>query len=95
MDLYESPTFPAEYRQIEVRINTEILAQNIVSARNCTNLSMQALAETVGVTRQAVSRWERGTVPTLENLAKISGALRVRPETLLAGVFQVFDVSQT
>ena len=56
----------------------------IASLRASHNLSQEALAEKVFVTRQAVSRWETGeTIPNTETLKLLSGLFDVSINTLL------------
>ena len=56
----------------------------ILSLRNKNNLSQEELAETVFVTRQAVSRWETGeTIPNTETLKQLSKLFDVSINTLL------------
>lgn len=48
------------------------LGEQIRSAREAKNLSQEALAEYLGVSRQAVSKWENGTaVPQGANKAAL------------------------
>ena len=61
-------------------------ALRLKQARENAGLTQEQLAETVGVTRQAVSRWEQGhTQPDLEMLVALSGALEVDTEFLIFG----------
>lgn len=49
-------------------------------------LTQEQLAETIGLTRQAISRWEQGhTQPDMEMLLTLSQALHVDVETLVSG----------
>ena len=57
------------------------LGQNIQAARKAKGLSQETLAEKVGVSRQALGKWEKDTaLPGLDNLqalaAELGGALR-------------------
>lgn len=53
-------------------------AQRIREARERLGISQETLAEQVGVSRQAVSKWEMGnTEPSLENLRALSEVLNV------------------
>ena len=56
-------------------INTNNLGKRIASARKCAGLTQNDLALKVGVTAQAVSKWERGEcypdITLLPRLAKI------------------------
>ena len=56
----------------------------ILKLRNEKGLSQEALAEKVYVTRQAVSRWEKGeTVPNVDTLKLLSNVFDVAINTLL------------
>lgn len=49
------------------------LGERIVSLRKEMNLSQEALAEQIGVSRQAISKWERGEAsPDIQNLAALA-----------------------
>lgn len=57
---------------------------NLKRIRKSENLSQDMLAEKLGVTRQAVSNWERGSsYPDLDMLVQISEALHIDPNDLL------------
>ncbi|WP_455502070.1 helix-turn-helix domain-containing protein [Gemmiger sp.] len=52
------------------------LGQNIQAARRAKGLSQEALAERVGVSRQALGKWEKDTaLPGLDNLQALAAAL--------------------
>lgn len=60
------------------------LGQNIQAARKNKGLSQEALAEQVGVSRQALGKWEKDTaLPSLDNLQTLAAALDVGVEELL------------
>lgn len=62
------------------------LGQNIQAARKSRGMSQEALAEKVGVSRQALGKWEKDTaLPGVDNLQALAGALGVGVETLLGG----------
>lgn len=49
------------------------LGERIVLLRKERNLSQEALAERIGVSRQAISKWERGEAsPDIQNLASLA-----------------------
>jgi transcriptional regulator with XRE-family HTH domain len=61
------------------------IGQRIHEARLALNITQTRLAELCGVTRAAVSQWEKdGTVPTGPNLVTLAQALR-RPAAWLTG----------
>ncbi|MGB3835908.1 XRE family transcriptional regulator [Castellaniella sp.] len=61
--------------------------KRIKTARNAKQLSMEQLAELVGVSYQTVQQWENGkTAPKRQRLGKLAGVLGVTPEHLSLGV---------
>ena len=62
----------------------EILAGNISRYRKAAGLTQEALAKRLGITFQAVSKWETGqTVPDTVLLPTLAGALGVSVDKLL------------
>ena len=60
--------------------------QNVQRLRRAAGLSPEELAERLGVTRQAVSKWERDSAyPEMEKLARMSQLFGVTVEALLNG----------
>lgn len=60
------------------------LGEKIASARKEKGMTQEMLAEQLGVTRQAVSRWETGlSVPDAGMLVRIAGALDTTVNDLL------------
>lgn len=60
--------------------------QHIKFIREQHNLSQEALAEQLAVSRQAVSKWEQGTaLPSIENLMYISDLYDVSLDDLIKG----------
>ena len=60
------------------------LPEKIVTLRKSRGLSQEALAEQLGVSRQAVSRWEGGSAqPDAGNLFQLSRLFRVSADYLL------------
>lgn len=60
------------------------LGQQITSARKEKGMTQEMLAEQLGVTRQAVARWETGlSVPDAGMLVRIAGALDTTVNDLL------------
>lgn len=60
------------------------LGEKIASARKEEGMTQEMLAEQLGVTRQAVSRWETGlSVPDAGMLVRIAGALDTTVNDLL------------
>ena len=61
------------------------LHEKILYCRKRAGLSQEALAESVGVSRQAVSKWETGeSVPETGKLAALAAALGVSVDWLLS-----------
>lgn len=62
------------------------LADNIVALRKKYGLSQEQVAEKIGVSRQAVSNWERGTaVPNIETLDLIAKLFDTDLSTMVNG----------
>ena len=60
------------------------LAEKIYQARKKAGLSQEALADALGVTRQAVSKWETGkSVPDTENIRRMALILAVSADYFL------------
>lgn len=60
------------------------LGENIQAARKNKGLSQEALAEQVGVSRQALGKWEKDTaLPSLDNLRALAAVLDVSVDALL------------
>lgn len=62
------------------------LKDRIAAVRRAAGLTQEQLGELVGVTRQAVSKWEAGqTVPDALTVAKLCEALHVSADYVLLG----------
>lgn len=60
------------------------VGEKIAKLRKQAGLSQEAFAEKLGISRQAVSKWENGTAqPTNENLAQIARLFDVTMSSLL------------
>ena len=60
------------------------LGESIQTARKAKGLSQEALAEQVGVSRQALGKWEKDTaLPSLDNLQALAAVLDVSVDVLL------------
>ena len=60
------------------------LGQNIQTARKAKGLSQEALAEKIGVSRQALGKWEKDTaLPGLDNLQALAAELGTGVDALL------------
>lgn len=61
-------------------------AENLKSIRQENNFSQEELAEIIGVSRQAVSKWEQGSgYPEMEKLLALSKKLSVSLDYLMLG----------
>lgn len=70
----------------EKTIPEETLAQMLSRVRKEHGFSQDALADALGLTRQAVSKWERGAAyPSVENLIKLSRLYGVDLAVLTGG----------
>jgi transcriptional regulator with XRE-family HTH domain len=64
--------------------NAELLGKNLYELRKSASLSQEELAERLGVSRQAVSKWECGeALPDTENLIAISRIFEVSLDSLV------------
>ena len=65
-------------------IDTSSLGKRIADARHDLGLTQRELAEKVGVTAQAVSKWERGSsCPDISILDEVANTLNVSVSSLL------------
>lgn len=74
------------------------LQEKLVSLRKEKGLSQLEVAESVNVSRQAISKWEVGTaVPSIDNLKSLSALYGVSVDTLLddSAVFPAQEIGQT
>ena len=60
------------------------LGQNIQTARKAKGMSQETLAEKIGVSRQALGKWEKDTaLPGLDNLQALAAELGTGVDALL------------
>lgn len=72
-----------------------VIASKLVDLRKANGLSQEALAERIGVSRQAVSKWERAeSSPDTDNLIALSKLYNMSLDDMLSEKENV-DVSQT
>ena len=65
----------------------QTLGRRIQEARKAAGLSQESLGERLGVSRQAVSKWESGTAdPSTSNLLALAKLFGVSAEELLKSV---------
>lgn len=68
----------------KTKIDNQTIAHILLDLRQKHHLSQEQLAQTLGVTRQAVSRWEMGiSVPNIHTLLLISEQFHVPIVTML------------
>ena len=73
-----------------------ILADKIIAERKKNGWSQEELAERIGVTRQAVSKWEGAqTTPDLQKLLMMSKVFGVSADYLLKDEMEAADYVQT
>ena len=70
----------------------EQIGQGIAARRKQMGLSQEELAQQIGITRQAVSRWESGAaLPSVDNMIELSRALQISVDELLCLTPQAHD----
>lgn len=68
----------------EKKINAESLGESLKENRLRCNMTQEFVAETLGVSRQAVSKWENGTSePNTTNLIALSRLYKIEAVDLL------------
>ena len=76
------PEEPVTSQQEEIR---KTLGETLKELRTERNMTQEFVAESLGVSRQAVSKWENGTSePSTSNLVAIAKLYEVKPEELLS-----------
>ena len=67
-------------------MTTETLGERIRAARQAAGLSQEKLAERLGLTRQAVTKWETGqSAPSTENLLHLAEVMQRAGVPAVAG----------
>ena len=75
------PTEPVSPQQEEIR---KTLGETLKELRTERNMTQEFVAESLGVSRQAVSKWENGSSePSTTNLIAIGKLYEIPPEELL------------
>ena len=63
-----------------------MIAKRIKSARENAGYSQSEVAELLGITRQAISKWENGWgYPDIDNLIRLSDIYKITLDDLLKG----------
>lgn len=66
---------------------TNMISRNLTALRQYHKYSQEEVAEKVGVTRQAVAKWESGSAdPSTTNLLALAKLYGVEAEELLRGI---------
>lgn len=66
------------------------ISQSILDYRKNNNLSQEQLANRIGVTRQAISKWEQEKgAPDIENLILLSDEMNISLDHLIKGDSQI------
>ena len=69
-----------------------MICENIQILRKKRNLTQEALAEQIGVTRQTIAKWESGeSVPDLQLAGRLSAALDVTLDDLVEAPREEFE----
>ena len=80
------------YRKEIVSMNKNNLSKNLYELRRRNGLSQEEMAEKLFVSRQAISKWERGEAyPDTENLIVISNIFGITLDELVHGDLAVTD----
>jgi len=78
---YVSAPEPVSQQQEEIR---KTIGETLKELRTERNMTQEFVAENLGVSRQAVSKWENGTSePSTTNLIAIAKLYGIEPEELL------------
>lgn len=66
-------------------LDNKRIAEFLVRKRKEFGLTQTEVAERLGVSFQAVSKWENGTLPNIEMLAELAGLLHVTVDEIISG----------
>ena len=79
----------------EVRIVRKSLSEMLKENRTRCKMTQEFVAETIGVSRQAVSKWENGTSePNTSNLMALARLYGIPAEDLLKGVESALEAQE-
>lgn len=70
-----------------------VIGEQIKKIRTEKGITQEQLGELIGVTTQAVSRWERGGTPDAELLPRISDVLGVSTDSLFGREEQSYSLA--
>ena len=79
----------------EVKIVRKSLSEMLKENRTRCKMTQEFVAETIGVSRQAVSKWENGTSePNTSNLVALAKLYGISAEDLLKGVENALEAQK-
>ena len=79
----------------EVKIVRKSLSETLKENRTRCKMTQEFVAETIGVSRQAVSKWENGTSePNTSNLMALAKLYGIPAEDLLKGVESALEAEK-
>ena len=79
----------------EVKIVRKSLSEMLKENRTRCKMTQEFVAETIGVSRQAVSKWENGTSePNTSNLMALARLYGIPAEDLLKGVESALEAQE-
>ena len=79
----------------EVKIVRKSLSETLKENRTRCKMTQEFVAETIGVSRQAVSKWENGTSePNTSNLMALAKLYGIPAEDLLKGVESALEAQE-
>ena len=79
----------------EVKIVRKSLSETLKENRTRCKMTQEFVAETIGVSRQAVSKWENGTSePNTSNLMALARLYGIPAEDLLKGVESALEARE-
>ena len=79
----------------EVKIVRKSLSEMLKENRTRCKMTQEFVAETIGVSRQAVSKWENGTSePNTSNLMALARLYGIPAENLLKGVESALEAQE-
>ena len=78
----------------EVKIVRKSLSEMLKENRTRCKMTQEFVAETIGVSRQAVSKWENGTSANTSNLMALARLYGIPAEDLLKGVESALEAQE-
>lgn len=75
------------------RLDGKKIAEFIVNRRKKLGMTQNDVAERLGVSFQAVSKWENGTIPNVEILVELADILEVSVDEILSGWSDILQMN--